>query len=121
MLRVSIRGESNEVKRQVRREQRKETAPSKIIGHPTQRLEGPDKVSGRAVYAADVVLPGMLWAKVLRSPIAYGRIKKIDANRAAALPGVAAVATGEDVKGRLIGRKIYDMPILAEGVVRFVR
>ena len=64
-------------------------------------------------------LPGMLWGKVLRSPIAYGRIKKIDTSRAAALPGVAAVATGEDVKGRLIGRKIYDMPILAEGVVRF--
>ena len=41
----------------------------------------------------------MLWAKVLRSPIAYGRIKKIDTNRAAALPGVAAVATGADVKG----------------------
>ena len=107
------------MKDQARRERHKNSAPGKIIGHPTQRLEGPDKVSGRAVYAADVVLPGMLWAKVLRSPIAYGRIKKIDTNRAAALPGVAAVATGEDVKGRLIGRKIYDMPILAEGVVRF--
>ena len=119
MRRVSIRRESSEVKRQARRQRHKNSAPGKIIGHPTQRLEGPDKVSGRAVYAADVVLPGMLWAKVLRSPIAYGRIKKIDTNRAAALPGVAAVATGEDVKGRLIGRKIYDMPILAEGIVRF--
>ena len=120
MLLVSIRRESNEVKRQVRQERRKETAPSKIIGHPTQRLEGPDKVSGRAVYAADVLLPGMLWAKVLRSPISHGRIKKIDTSRATPLPGVAAVATGEDVKGRLIGRKICDMPILAEGVVRFI-
>jgi CO/xanthine dehydrogenase Mo-binding subunit len=95
-------------------------APGKIIGIPTQRLEGPEKVSGRAIYATDVVLPGMLWAKVLRSPISYGRIKKIDMSRAAALPGVCAVATGEDVKGRLIGRKIYDMPILADGLVRFV-
>jgi len=120
MRRVNIRRESSEVKRQVRRQRHRNSAPGKIIGHPTQRLEGPDKVSGRAVYAADVVLPGMLCAKVLRSPIAYGRIKKIDTNRAAALPGVAAVATGEDVKGRLIGRKIYDMPILAEGIVRFV-
>ena len=95
-------------------------ATRKIIGSAVQRLEGPEKVTGRAIYATDVVLPGMLWAKVLRSPISYGRIKKINASRAAALPGVCAVATGEDVKGRLIGRKIYDMPILADGVVRFI-
>jgi CO/xanthine dehydrogenase Mo-binding subunit len=95
-------------------------ATRKIIGSAVQRLEGPEKVTGRAIYATDVVLPGMLWAKVLRSSIPYGRIKKINASRAAALPGVCAVATGEDVKGRLIGRKIYDMPILADGVVRFI-
>ena len=92
----------------------------KIIGIPTQRLEGPEKVSGRAIYATDIVLPNTLWAKVLRSPIAYGRIKKIDINRATALPGVRAVITGEDVTGLLIGRKIYDMPILAAGLVRFI-
>jgi CO/xanthine dehydrogenase Mo-binding subunit len=91
-----------------------------FIGTPTQRSEGPDKVSGRAIYATDVVLPGMLWCKVLRSPISHGRIKKIDASRASALPGVCAVAIGEDVKGLLIGRKIYDMPILADGAVRFI-
>ncbi len=95
-------------------------ATRKIIGSAVQRLEGPEKVTGRAIYATDVVLPGMLWAKVLRSPISYARIKKVNASRAAALPGVCAVATGEDVKGRLIGRKIYDMPILADGVVRFI-
>ncbi|MPZ75785.1 MAG: molybdopterin-dependent oxidoreductase [Deltaproteobacteria bacterium] len=96
------------------------TGARKIIGTPTTRLEGPEKVSGRAIYATDVVLPGMLWCKVLRSPIAYGRIKKIDASRALALSGVQAIATGEDVKGLLIGRKIYDMPLLANGVVRFI-
>jgi len=98
----------------------KHSAPRKVIGTPTPRLEGPDKVSGRAIYAADVVLPDMLWCKVLRSPIAYGRIKKIDAVRALELPGVHAVATGEDVHGLLIGRKICDMPILADGVLRFI-
>lgn len=92
----------------------------KIIGTPTTRSEGPDKVSGRAIYATDVSLPDMLWCKVLRSPISYGRIKKIDVSRARALPGVRAIVTGEDVKGLLIGRKIYDMPILADGVVRFI-
>jgi CO/xanthine dehydrogenase Mo-binding subunit len=95
-------------------------AKKKIIGMATQRLEGPEKVSGRALYATDVALPGMLWAKALRSPIAYGRIKRIEIANAAALPGVRAVVTGADVKGRLIGRKIYDMPILADGMVRFV-
>jgi len=99
---------------------KKHRAPRKVIGTPTPRLEGPDKVSGRAIYATDVVLPDMLWCKALRSPIAYGRIKKIDASRALELPGVHAVATGEDVHGLLIGRKIYDMPILADGVVRFI-
>ena len=96
------------------------TLPRKVIGVPAPRLEGPDKVSGRAIYATDIVLPGMLWAKVLRSPIPYGRIKKINTRRALAMSGVRAVATGEDVKGLLIGRKIYDMPILADGIVRFI-
>ena len=99
---------------------RRKTARAKVIGTPIPRLEGPEKVSGRAIYATDVRLPGMLWCKVLRSPIAYGRIKNIDARRPLELPGVHAVATGEDVKGLLIGRKIYDMPILADGVVRFI-
>ena len=92
----------------------------KIIGAPTPRLEGPEKVAGRAVYATDVVLPDMVWAKPVRSPVAYGRIRTIDVSKASALPGVRAVMTGQDVKGLLIGRKIYDMPILADGVVRFI-
>jgi CO/xanthine dehydrogenase Mo-binding subunit len=94
--------------------------PGKIIGKPVQRLEGPEKVSGRAIYAGDMRLPGMLWCRVLRSPISHGRIKQVDASRALALSGVHAVATGADVAGLLIGRKIYDMPILADGVVRFI-
>ncbi len=97
-----------------------ERRDSKNIGSATSRLEGPEKVSGKAVYATDVVLPGMLWAKVLRSPIAYGRIKKIDASKALGRSGVHAILTDADVKGLLIGRKIYDMPILADGLVRFV-
>jgi len=92
----------------------------KIIGIPTTRSEGREKVSGEAIYATDVVLPNMLWAKALRSPIAYGRISKIDVSKALALPGVHAVVTGADVKGQLIGRKIYDMPVLPEEVVRFI-
>src|SRR4249920_1028971 len=92
----------------------------KIIGVPTTRSEGGEKVSGAAIYATDVVLPNMLWAKALRSPIAYGRIKRIDTSKVLALPGVHAVVTGADVKGQLIGRKIYDMPVLPDKVVRFI-
>src|SRR4029434_6685343 len=96
------------------------TRSHKFIGTPTPRLEGPAKVAGSAIYATDVVLPKMLWCKVLRSPVSYARIKNIDTSRALAAPGVHAVATGADVKGLLIGRKIYDMPVLADGVVRFI-
>ncbi len=92
----------------------------KIIGSPTTRSEGPEKVTGAAVYATDVTLPGMLWAKALRSPIAYGRIKGVNIEKASALPGVRAVITGKDVHGLLIGRKIYDMPLLAGDMVRFI-
>ena len=90
-----------------------------VVGNPTPRVEGELKVSGEAKYAVDVTLPGMLWGKLLRSPIASGRIKSIDTSKAAALPGVHAVITGEDCTGLKIGRRLYDMPILADGEVRF--
>lgn len=91
-----------------------------IIGRPTTRSEGREKVCGAAIYATDVVLPGMLWAKAMRSSIAYGRIKKLDTSKAEALAGVRAVVTGADVKGALIGRRIYDMPVLPDAIVRFI-
>ncbi len=95
-------------------------ASKQVVGNPTPRVEGDDKVTGRAVYAVDVVLPGMLWGKLLRSPISSGRIKRIDTSKAEALPGVHAVVTGQDVTGLRIGRRLYDMAILADGVVRFI-
>jgi CO/xanthine dehydrogenase Mo-binding subunit len=91
-----------------------------VIGNPTPRVEGELKVSGQAKYAMDVTLPGMLWGKILRSPIASGKIKSIDVSKAAALAGVRAVVTGEDCTGLRIGRRLYDMPILADGEVRFI-
>ncbi len=90
------------------------------VGIPSPRVEGEQKVGGAAVYAVDVTLPDMLWAKVLRSPIAHGRIKKVDAARARALPGVRAVVTGAELSGARIGKKIVDMPLLADGVVRYI-
>ena len=95
-------------------------ATGTAIGRSITRGEGPDKVSGKAVYAADISLPGMLWGKILRSPYPYARIKNIDTSAAEALPGVHAVVTGQDMPGAKIGRRMVDMPVLAQDVVRFV-
>ncbi len=67
-----------------------------VVGTRPIRHDGPDKVVGRARYAADVHPTGLLHAKLLRSPHAHAVIKSIDASRALALPGVKAVATGAD-------------------------
>ena len=53
-----------------------------IVGRPTPRVEGRLKVTGQAIYSADIGLPGTLWGKVLRSPIMAGRIKSIDTTKA---------------------------------------
>ena len=68
----------------------------KYIGRRVVRPDGVDKVTGRANFGADFALPGMLYAKVLRSPHAHARIKKIDVGAAAAMEGVYAVVTGAD-------------------------
>ena len=93
---------------------------TRVVGRPTPRVEGELKVTGKALYSADLNLPGTLWGKVLRSPIPYGRIKSIDISKARRVAGVKAVITGQDVTGLRIGRCIYDTPVLADGVVRFI-
>jgi xanthine dehydrogenase molybdenum-binding subunit len=68
----------------------------KIIGTRPIRHDGFDKVTGRAKYGADYTLPGMLHAKVLRSPHAHARIRSINYEKALKLPGVFAVVTAAD-------------------------
>src|SRR3990172_11477137 len=87
----------------------------KIIGAPN----GPDKVTGRAKYAADIHPPGTLWGKCLRSPLPHARITRIDLSAAADLSGVHAVLTAKDLPNKLIGRSVYDMPVLAYDHIRF--
>ncbi|MBM3943055.1 MAG: xanthine dehydrogenase family protein molybdopterin-binding subunit [SAR202 cluster bacterium] len=67
-----------------------------VVGTRPVRHDGVDKVTGRARYAADIDLPGMLHGKVLRSPHAHARIRSIDTSKAEALPGVRAVVTSKD-------------------------
>jgi CO/xanthine dehydrogenase Mo-binding subunit len=69
----------------------------KVVGTRPIRHDGWDKVTGRARYAADINLPGMLYGKILRSPHAHARIKKIDYSKALQLPGVKAVVTAADL------------------------
>jgi xanthine dehydrogenase molybdenum-binding subunit len=73
------------------------TQQYKVIGKRPVRHDGVDKVTGRAVYGADVQLPGMLYGKVLRSPHAHARIKSIRTDKALALEGVKAVVTAADL------------------------
>ena len=68
----------------------------KWVGKRPIRPDGVDKVTGRAKFGADLILPGMLVGKVLRSPLPHARIKSIDVSKAAALPGVKAVVTRDD-------------------------
>ena len=68
----------------------------KYVGTRPARPDGIDKVTGRAQYGNDLVAPGMLWAKVLRSPHAHAKIVSIDTSAAEALPGVKAVVTARD-------------------------
>ncbi|HEX6512097.1 MAG TPA: hypothetical protein VF157_07360, partial [Chloroflexota bacterium] len=91
-----------------------------VIGASPPRVEGREKVTGEAGYAADVLLPGVLWGKILRSTEPHARLKRVDASRARALPGVRAVITGADLDGLLTGSRQRDMPVLCHDRVRFI-
>ncbi len=95
-------------------------AEVKTVGTAVPRAEGSDKVSGQTVYAADVKLPGLLWAKILRSPHPHARVRRVDISLAEKVPGVCAIITGADVEGFLIGKQIRDMPVLCWDKVRFI-
>ena len=90
------------------------------IGRPIERVDGREMVSGRAVYGVDVKLPGMLWGKVLRSPIPHGRLVHIDVEKAKKIPGVRAVITSKDVPAKRFGFAIKDETIFAVDKVRYV-
>ena len=68
-----------------------------VIGSRPVRHDGADKVTGRAIYANDVRMSGLLHAKMLRSPHAHAKIISIDTRAAEAYPGVKAVLTASDL------------------------
>jgi CO/xanthine dehydrogenase Mo-binding subunit len=93
---------------------------AQVFEAPDYRLEGRLKVTGGARYAGDMILPGMLWARFLKSPFPHARIVSIDTSAARALPGVHAVLTAEDIGPRRFGRYLFDWPVLAFDRVLYV-
>jgi len=73
-----------------------EITPAHNIGSYVPMVDGPEKVSGRAKYTADLILPGMLAGRIFRSPYSHAEILEIDVAEAAKLPGVKAIVTGAD-------------------------
>ncbi|HSQ12798.1 MAG TPA: molybdopterin cofactor-binding domain-containing protein, partial [Candidatus Deferrimicrobium sp.] len=90
----------------------------KYVGHSVARVDGIDKVTGKAKFVGDITVPGMLYGKILRSTYPHARIRAIDVTQAEALPGVAAVLTAADI-GDL--NPIYNgRPVIAMNKVRYV-
>ena len=97
----------------------------KVVGTRPKRLDAVDKVTGRALYGADMQLPGLLHGKVLRSPHAHARILSIDTSKAEAHPEVKAMATSADftetppaVQKAVLGSPINEN-LLAKGKVLY--
>ena len=92
------------------------------VGENAHRVDGIEKVTGKAVYTGDVELPGMAYAKILRSPVAHARLLKVDASKAATVKGVVAVLTRDQVKdlNYRYGATYKDQSIVAVDKVRYV-
>ncbi len=73
-----------------------EMVPTHTIGAYVPMVDGPEKVSGRAKYTADLIAPGMLAGRIYRSPYSHAEILDVDISKALALPGVKAIVTGAD-------------------------
>lgn len=71
--------------------------PKKVIGKPFRKVDARAKCTGQTKFADDIVLPRMLFSKILRSHVPHALIKRIDVSKALKLPGVVAVITGKDM------------------------
>src|ERR1051325_10021830 len=80
----------------MRQQNNRTVGPLNTVGHALPRIDAVERVTGKATYTNDVQLPGMLYARILRSPHPHARIVKIDASKALAVPGVKTVLTHEN-------------------------
>jgi CO/xanthine dehydrogenase Mo-binding subunit len=91
-----------------------------VFGKGVAKVDVLDKVLGQAKYGDDTELQGMLYAKILRSPVPHAKILSIDIEKAQRLAGVSAVITAKDVPYNLFGEEVEDQVILAGDRVRYV-
>ncbi len=91
-----------------------------VVGHAEPRSDGEEKVTGKALYTVDVVLPNMAHGKILRSPYAHARLTRVDASKAEQLAGVFAVITRDDQQRlSMFGAAYKDQTIVAVDKVRY--
>lgn len=95
-------------------------AAHEVVGRSLRRVDADEKVTGKAAYAYDMALPGMVYGEILRSPVAHARITRVDTATARELPGVLAVLTQADMPPARFGAFTQDETALADGVVRYV-
>lgn len=90
----------------------------KYVGHSVARVDGVEKVTGKAKFVGDLIIPGMLHGKILRSTYPHARVRSIDASRAETLPGVVAVLSAADIADL---NAIYNgRPVIAMNKVHYV-
>lgn len=90
-----------------------------VVGQSHPQIDAMEKAMGKTKFLSDLLLPNMLYGRILRSPYAHARIKHIDASRAEALAGVKAVVTYSDTPGIKFGPRTEDWTILASDKARF--
>jgi carbon-monoxide dehydrogenase large subunit len=83
----------------------------RVVGTPVLRKEDPELITGQGKYADDLVVPGMLWMHVVRSPFAHARINRVDVSAALAMDGVVAAFSGEDLAGDWAGPLLMAWPV----------
>jgi CO/xanthine dehydrogenase Mo-binding subunit len=94
-------------------------AQTQVVGKSLPRLDAVAKVSGKAIYAVDFALPGMLYGKILRSTQPHALLRRLDASRARQLPGVRAVLSAQDVPLVRYGGVVQDETVFAVDRVRY--
>ncbi len=93
-----------------------------VIGRSVPRLDGPAKVTGRALYTGDLHVPGMVHGVIVRSTVPHARLCAVHADEVERIPGVIAVLTGADLGGitPYYGHAVKDRPVIAIDRVRYI-
>jgi len=94
----------------------------RVAGQPATRVDAVEKITGKALYTGDLELPGMTYAKILRSPLPHARLLKVDASKAKEMSGVITVLTRDDLNdlNYHYGATYKDQTVVAVDKVRYV-